>query len=383
MTAKIDTVSARSKLAPRREPYWQRLAAGSHIGYRAASDGLGTWIAKFRDASTGKRALQALGGFHPLPANERYDAAVKAAREWFKHVSQGGSAEIVTVRGACERYVVQLERDQRVKTATDVRRRFEQYVFNEPVAKIELSKLTAAHVEDWRNTLQATPTARGAARSQSSTNRDMVCLKAALNYAYKKNMITTDAAWRHELAPVSGADRRRELYLDRAQRQKLIDAAAPDLALFLRALCAVPLRPGAMAALTVKDYDKRHKVLSVNTDKAGAGRKVPLPDSVANLFACAGKAKLPTAHLFTRADGLEWIKDKWSCPVREAVAAAGLPEGTTIYTLRHSVITDMAGAGVNLMTLAQIAGTSILMIQKHYGHLTGDQARAALEVAAI
>ncbi|MBS0501296.1 MAG: hypothetical protein H6927_09250 [Burkholderiaceae bacterium] len=83
------------------------------------------------------------------------------------------------------------------------------------------------------------------------------------------------------------------------------------------------------------------------------------------------------------ARGAQWVKDKWSCPTREALAAADLPDGTTIYTLRHSVITDMAGTGVNLMTVAQIAGTSILMIQKHYGHLTGDQARAALERTAL
>ena len=83
MTTKIDTVSARSKLAARREPYWQRLAAGCHIGYRAAADGLGTWIAKFRDASTGERTIQSLGGLDQLPASERYDAAVKVAREWF------------------------------------------------------------------------------------------------------------------------------------------------------------------------------------------------------------------------------------------------------------------------------------------------------------
>lgn len=379
MKTAVDTVAARARLKPRRDPYWQRVTEGCYVGFRLMSkDYPGAWSARSRDPETGKQRFQSFGSLEDVLPSQRFDAAVKLAREWFEHLGKGGSTDIVTVRGACERYLNHLERTKGTVQAADARGRFTRYVYEHPLAKIELSKLTVANVGKWREDLEDTPKSNGEKRSASALNRDMTALRAALNLAHRDLLVSSDLPWRNKLVPVPGADGRRELYLDRGQRQKLIDAAQPDLALFLRALCAVPLRPGAMAALTVKDFDKRHKVLSVRSDKAGAGRKVPLPDSVADLFAGAQKGKLPTAYLFTRADGLPWIKDKWSCPVRDAVIAAGLPEGTTIYTLRHSVITDMAGAGVNLMTVAQIAGTSILMIQKHYGHLTGDQARAAL-----
>ena len=46
---KIDTRSARAKLAERREPYWTVISAGNALGYRRGAKG-GTWIAKFRDA---------------------------------------------------------------------------------------------------------------------------------------------------------------------------------------------------------------------------------------------------------------------------------------------------------------------------------------------
>ena len=46
--AKLDTRSARAKLAARREPYWTVLSAGCALGYRRGAKG-GTWIAKFRD----------------------------------------------------------------------------------------------------------------------------------------------------------------------------------------------------------------------------------------------------------------------------------------------------------------------------------------------
>lgn len=382
--ATLAKVADRTKLKPRRDPYFAPLARGCAIGLRKMTAGSdGTWIARWRDPATAKQHHQPLGTFDTIPPNERYDAAVKAANEWFQHLGHGGSTEVLTVRDACERYLSDLERAKRPETAADVRRRFEQYVYNQPLAKVDLAKLAVRHIEAWRHQLQDTPTHRGTVRSDSSLNRDMVCLKSALNFAYKKRLITTDAAWRAELVPVKGADNRRELYLDRAQRQALIDAATPDIALFIRALCALPLRPGAMAALTVADFDKRLNTIVVRTDKAGKGRTIKLPEATAALFSDASKGKLPTAYLFTRWDGTQWVKDKWTCPTRNAVSAAGLPENATLYTLRHSVITDMVSAGTDLATVATISGTSVLMIQKNYHHLQQEAAAAALERVAL
>lgn len=385
MSTKIDTVAARARLAPRREPYWRRMAVGCHIGYRTMTDEAdGAWIAKYRDPVTGKRHYKSLGTLDHLPANERHDAASKEADAWFRHLSLGGSTEATTVKAACESYLNQIERDKSAKAAEDIRRRFEQYVYNQPIAKIDLSKLTAAHVGKWRTALQDTPTQRGTVRSASSLNRDMVCLKAALNHAHKEQLVTSDAAWRGKLLPIKNADKRRELYLDRAQRQALIEAAPPDLGAFLRAMCAVPLRPGAMASLTVANFDRRLKTLTVPSDKTGAGRKIALPASTAELFDQATKDKLPGALLFTRADGAQWVKDKWTCPTRTAADAAGLPTGATAYTLRHSVITDLVSSGgVSLLTVAQISGTSVRMIEQHYGHLRSDVAMSALEKVAL
>ena len=55
-----------------------------------------------------------------------------------------------------------------------------------------------------------------------------------------------------------------------------------------------------------------------------------------------------------------------------------LPNTVTCYTLRHSVITDMIHGGLDAVTVAQLSGTSLLMIERHYGHLTEKHARDAL-----
>lgn len=52
----------------------------------------------------------------------------------------------------------------------------------------------------------------------------------------------------------------------------------------------------------------------------------------------------------------------------------------TLYSLRHSYITTSIEQGVDLPLIAENAGTSVTMIEKHYSHITvmTRQARTAL-----
>lgn len=389
MAHRIDTVTARDKLKPRREPYWHRLSKGCYLGYRRMSTATdGVWVARAQDERTTGKHYNSLGGFSELPEHQRFDAASKAAQDWFEHLGRGGSHEARTVKDACTTYVKQLRATKGDKAADDAQKRFDSYVLDDPkLAATELPKLTPAILEDWRETLRDRETTsgprRGQKRTSSTLNRDMTCFRAALNLAYKDGHVTSDFAWRGKLLPLKNADRRRELYLDRDQRRKFIENAAPDLALFLRALAMVPLRPGALASLTVADYDKRLKVLKIGKDKAGADRKLKLPDQTAALFDTATKGKLPTAPLLARADGSAWNKDAWKWPVKQAAMDAELPEGATAYTLRHSTISDLVHDGLDLLTVAQISGTSVRMIEAHYGHLRGNVAASALAKLAL
>ena len=211
----------------------------------------------------------------------------------------------------------------------------------------------------------------------------MTCFRAALNLAYLDGLLTTDFAWRSKLRPIKNADQRRELYLDRAQRLTFIEKAPTDLGAFLRGLCQLPLRPGALATLTAGDFDRRLKVLKIGQDKSGKDRRIKLPDVTAEFFETASKDKLPTAPLLSRADGKAWNKDAWKGPVKAAVETAKLPAETTAYTLRHSVISDLVHDGLDLLTVAQISGTSVAMIERHYGHLRSDVAVGALARLAL
>jgi integrase len=140
-------------------------------------------------------------------------------------------------------------------------------------------------------------------RAAASVNRDMAALRAALNMAQDNGAVTSDMAWRVALRRIENADRRRDVYLDRAERAALIAKAPADLAIFLRGLSVVPLRPGSLAALKVSNFGKRTGVLTVGQDKAGADRRIKLPEQTSAFFEAQARSKLPSAPLLCRADG--------------------------------------------------------------------------------
>ena len=108
-----------------------------------------------------------------------------------------------------------------------------------------------------------------------------------------------------------------------------------------------------------------------------------MPEVIAEFFATQVKGKLPAASIFTRAGGEAWNKDAWKHPIKDAVKAAGLPGATSAYTLRHSVITDLIRARLPILTVAQLSGASVAMIEKHDGHLVRDDAEEVLASIAI
>lgn len=387
MGAKIDTVDSRTKAKPRSEPYWVRLAGGCMLGYRkltAAS--IGSWYARYRDPETGHRPKTSLGDFSALPPAQRYDAAKKEAEQWFAHLGRGGAVVSVTVRVACENYVKHVRTTKGDDTADDLQARFSRWVNDAPIGRVVIAKLSRRQVDAWRAGLAATPVVvdphaeepRTRPRAASSVNRDCAALRAALNYAHDVGDVTTDMAWRVALRPTKGADGRRTVYLDREQRRKLISCVSPDFVEFVKGMAHLPLRPGALAALTVGQFDKRHGVLSIGKDKAGQDRRIKLPKFTSEVLAKLATDKLPAAPLFAQASGKAWNKDAWKKPMKEAAAAAGLPPGTVLYTLRHSTITDLVVDGLDLLTVALLSGTSVEMIERHYGHLREDHAAEAL-----
>jgi integrase len=393
LASKINGAGAREALKPRHAPYWHPVRKGCYLGFRKTSPtGSGAWLARFRNEETGKQKLHSLGKLEKIPPGERFDAAMREAEIWFKHMGSGGSGEVITVADACDEYVADRLQKKGNKAAADAAGRFKRWVHsNTKLAGTPLLKLTPKTINDWRTALANTlamqqdkTKSATKARSASALNRDMSTLRAALNLALENGHTTSSHAWKAKLRPVENADGRRGVYLDLDQRRKLIAHAPSDLAALVRALSLVPLRPGAMAALTAGSFDKRLATLTIGKDKKGGDRMITLPPSTAAFFAEQAKDKLPATPLLAQASGKAWDKDAWKGPFRAAATASGLPQAATAYALRHSAITDLIALHkLDTLTVAQLSGTSLQMIEKHYGHLLREHAAKALASLAL
>ena len=92
--------------------------------------------------------------------------------------------------------------------------------------------------------------------------------------------------------------------------------------------------------------------------------------------------KLPKAYIFTRANGMPWEKHSWK-KFKDIAKSAGITSEPTLYSIRHSVITDMIEQGTDYGTVAILAGTSVRIIEKNYRHLTASHSANALDRLAL
>lgn len=374
MSIQLHSVSGRAKLEPRREPHWQNLGSGRALGFRRMSaDALGTWVARVVDTS-GRRRFEALGDLAELAPSKQFDEAKRLAEAWFAHVAKGGSAKGATVAQICASYVESKRVKGETTSADDIERRFKQYVTDDPAfAARDVRELTPQILGAWLSRLAERPSTaginKGKRRSVQTLNRDVTPFRAALNQALADGIATTDFAWRQKLKVIATPTVSRDLYLTVAQRRKLIDRAAPDFANLLRCLCLLPSRPGALAALTVGSWDGRTGTLRIGVDKGHDSRPVRVPEELAALIIKLTEGRPKAEPLFRRDNGSAWDRFAWREAMKETLVFAKINEPATLYTIRHSTITDLVTKGADLMTVAEVAGTSVRMIEKHYKKL--------------
>lgn len=376
-TINLEARSVRDRLPVQKHPHWQKLpGVSAYVGYAPGKRG-GTWHGRRWDktARDGKGAQQTLtlGQLEDHPDKTAFAQAVERVREWARQ-QEGGFAHGATVADACRAYVVHVAVKKTDQTAKDAERFFKRAVYGQAIGRTPMDRLTPAQVQGWFDGMVRTTEAKDAdriRRMKATANRNLARLVAALNYGRKKlRMVADSDAWTSVDKHV-GVDGRRTIMLDADQCKALIAAARPDMAALMRALLLTGMRPGEAPKLLVEQFDAARGILTIIMSKTKK-REVVLSDEAVEFFAQQCRDKLPKALIFAQADGTPWASaNDWNRPAKAAAKAAGLPATFTLYVLRHTHISRSIHAGIDLLTVSRLVGTSLKMIGDNYGHLAG------------
>ncbi len=375
MAADLKSKNSRSKLAPRREPYWARVDEGLAVGFRSLASGEGTWIGR-RHEGAGKYLNRSFG------AVATFDEAVKLVRDWGQAVGYGATHKAVTVEEACRAYVTHQRTQKGAASASDAEGRFKRLVYGHALGGQVLDKLRTTTVKKWMDDqLDDDGDEEDLRKSKDSANRNLNTLKAALNLALKDRLVATDAGWKTVTA-YAGVGKRRGRFLHLEERTALIQHCdGDDLRALVTTLLLTGARPGEIASADVSAFNARAGTLQL-TGKTGT-REVTLSTEAVNFLKLQSRDKLPAAPLLCDAYGNRWHRDAWKDRIKQAVLSAGLPGDVVLYTIRHTAISELIAGGMDVFIVAKLAGTSTAMIDKHYGHLRHDKNRARLDLVAM
>jgi integrase len=395
--ARIESATARRKLAVRKKPYWIAISPGIHLGYRRNA-GAGTWSVRVADSGAEWIKRVALADdLEPAapPAVLNYWQAVDAARGLARR--QPGEAidesRPLTVAEALTLYEKDLiSRGGSPYNSKHARLHLPASILSKPVAMLGAIELTK-----WRDSLLD----KGLA--PSTVNRTKTGLRAALELAAKHDpRIANQRAWKVGLAALPDAHRSRNVILTDDEVRRIVAAAYDHdraLGLMTEVAAVTGARLSQLARLEVGDLqaDRAEPRLLMPCSAKGRMRNkrherrpVPITPRLASVLKQEAAGRPIDAPLLLRANGERWGHGRsrhHRNDFRAVVEAAGLdPDEVTLSALRHSSIVRQLLVNVPIRIVATLHDTSVKMIERTYSrhiaeHTDALARRALLDVS--
>ena len=160
----------------------------------------------------------------------------------------------------------------------------------------------------------------------------------------------------------------------RAFTKKELDAIARELdsrgAAAMRFAAATGLRPAEWARVERRDVNRKRRVLTVRGTKTHRSRR-EVPLTKAALAALESlPARLDSPYVFAGPKGgpfdlHNFRRREWG----PAIESAGVAKPARMYDLRSTFASNALAAGITVYELARLMGTSVGMIEAHYGAL--------------
>jgi len=361
--SRIETRSARLRLPGRKDPYWQKIERGLSVGYhRPMRGGTGAWWGRKWLGDSYRVEALAQADDHQDANGQILDwaGAQAAVRAWAGRIGHGGP---YTVADAVRAYITDLRARKGDKAAREAEGRLRKYLLP-GLGHKQLADVTAGDVRDWLNSMVTCNASDDEVRrSRDSANRVLGMAKAAFNLAFNSGLVADDRPWRRVKA-FRGVGEARKVLLSDDDLQLLVDACPPGLRELVMIGALTGARLGELTARRVRDLDLAAGTLAVD-GKTGP-RELPLSPAALALLRQMVRGKRADAWLFPTATGGRWTGGLHTRPFKAAVERAGIDPATVFYSLRHTWISRALLAGAPTRLVAEMAGTSVVMIERSY-----------------
>ena len=382
--SKLETRTARLKLAVRRKPYnGPSIARGVQLHYRRNKTN-GTWVLKASDGH-GKYWTKAFAEADDFDeSNGGKVLTFFEAQDTAKKLSRGDGESDTTAPVTVDRALIDYKRDLTSRgadpyNAEHPRRHLTAVLLAKPVAL-----LTSRELKAWRDGLLGK-------LEPASINRVGTCVRAACELAAQHDRrIQNRDAWEVGLAVLPGAQTARNVVLPDAKVHALVAAAYRHdaaLGLLVDTLATTGARPVQASRLRVEDlhdHPAKPKLMMPKAAKGGGRNRsakkaerysVPITLALSAKLRKAAARRAPDAPLLTQADGSSWGEDPskaYWLDVREVLTAIGEdPNKVSIYALRHSNIVRMLLRNIPIRLIAALHNTSVQQIERNYSkHIT-------------
>ncbi|NCO59804.1 MAG: integrase [Deltaproteobacteria bacterium CG23_combo_of_CG06-09_8_20_14_all_51_20] len=283
-----------------------------------------------------------------------------------------GRKVILGFRDAARKYLAKLEKEG----GKDLNRKKERIELHlAPFIKDKpLSSITSFDIERYKKARKEANAANG------TVNRELAALSHLFSKAVEWKWINHPPAKINRLKEGSG----RIAYLTGPQISRFLEKAAEHQSSFIYPFVKIALetsmRRSEILSIRIQDIDLQRRIIFIPKAKAGA-REQPITRNLSEYLAEYLKTTEPGQKWLFPSNRSECGHIKWpEHAFRDVVKAAGLdPKEVVRHTLRHTAITHLVQAGIDLPTVQRISGHKTLQMVARYSHQNGEHIQAAMD----
>jgi integrase len=315
--------------------------------------------------------------FGPVETTTRAEALAKLwAALAAPEVEARSETPTLTVNDLVEKFLTWLEANRSSRTHLERKRHLER--FTKSCGRCLATEVKASHLEELVEFLRKK-------YEPEYVRKHVVSVKAAFNHGRRKGLLPSG------FSPFVGVD---PIAVEPAallesdlptptEVAALIDKSRGLMTDIIRLYHATGARTHELLEARVGSYQPsagaivlgKHKRSATARDKGP--RSIPLNDLARSIVVRLAGSRAPDAHLIVNRVGEHYTRWEMARRFNTVRKAAGVRDHITIYSFRHLWITDMIRAGINMLLIARMAGTSLKMIEQVYGHFRAqDQAEA-------